>query len=363
MTLPTFSMKELLEAGIHFGHQINRWNPKMQTYLYGERNGIHIIDLQQTVPLLYSAMKILRDVAASGGRILFVGTKRQAQKIISETATECGQYFINHRWLGGTLTNWNTISNSITRLKKFEEILSGEESGLTKKELVGLTRQRDKLKMSLGGIQDMGGKPDALFVIDTNKERIAVNEARVLEIPVVGILDSNSDPDGIDHPIPGNDDATRAISLYCRLVSASILDGLQESFKHSGKDIGKSDSGLTENLENIKPQKKVLDLSENKKLKGKTLNEKAIKQDEANKKSFKTENKVLIEKDDEASQPTKDTKGPETPNLNNKSKENTKGPKDTSSQKERTATKPKSVFEEKNKKTENKEKSSIKEEK
>ena len=252
MSIPTFSMKELLEAGIHFGHQVNKWNPKMQTYLYGERNGIHIIDLQQTAPLLHSALNVLRDIASSGGRILFVGTKRQAQKIVAETAVECGQYFVNHRWLGGTLTNWNTISNSIVRLKKHDETLNNEETGLTKKELVGLTRQRDKLNLSLGGIKEMGGRPDALFVIDTNKEKIAVNEAVVLGIPIVAILDSNSDPDGVDYPIPGNDDATRAISMYCKLVSESILDGLKHGLKKTGADIGSMEGVLNEKIENNK---------------------------------------------------------------------------------------------------------------
>lgn len=255
MSIPTFSMKELLEAGIHFGHQVNKWNPKMQTYLYGERNGIHIIDLQQTAPMLHSALNILRDIASSGGRILFVGTKRQAQKIVAETAVECGQYFVNHRWLGGTLTNWNTISNSIIRLKKYDETLNNEETGLTKKELVGLTRQRDKLNLSLGGIKEMGGKPDALFVIDTNKEKIAVNEAVVLGIPVVAVLDSNSDPEGVDYPIPGNDDATRAISMYCKLVSESILDGLKHGLKKTGTDIGGMENVLNEKIENNKENK------------------------------------------------------------------------------------------------------------
>ncbi|PPR16844.1 MAG: 30S ribosomal protein S2 [Alphaproteobacteria bacterium MarineAlpha9_Bin3] len=241
MALPNYTMKELLEAGIHFGHQLNRWNPKMESYLFGERNGIHIIDLQQTYPLIQNALKVIRDIAAGGGRVLFVGTKRQAQKIIAESAINSGQYFMNHRWLGGTLTNWKTISKSIVRLKNYDEILNKEDSGLTKKELVGIQRQRDKLEASLGGIKDMGGLPDALFVIDTNKEHIAIKEANVLKIPVIAVIDSNSNPDGVDFPIPGNDDATRAISLYCRLMSESILDGLQVSFSESGKDIGASD--------------------------------------------------------------------------------------------------------------------------
>ena len=242
MTMPSFTMKELLEAGIHFGHQKNRWNPKMEPYLFGERNGIHIIDLQQTFPLISKALKVLRDIGANGGRVLFVGTKRQAQSIVAETAINSGQYFMNHRWLGGTLTNWKTISKSIVRLKKYDEILNKEDSGLTKKELVGIQKQRTKLEASLGGIKDMGGLPDAVFVIDTNKEHIAITEANVLKIPVIAVIDSNSNPDGVDFPIPGNDDATRAIALYCKLASESILDGLQATFAASGKDLGASDA-------------------------------------------------------------------------------------------------------------------------
>jgi len=242
MTMPSFTMKELLEAGIHFGHQKNRWNPKMEPYLFGERNGIHIIDLQQTFPLIIKALKVLRDIGANGGRVLFVGTKRQAQSIVAETAINSGQYFMNHRWLGGTLTNWKTISKSIVRLKKYDEILNKEDTGLTKKELVGIQKQRTKLEASLGGIKDMGGLPDAVFVIDTNKEHIAITEANVLKIPVIAIIDSNSNPDGVDFPIPGNDDATRAIALYCKLASESILDGLQATFAASGKDLGTSDA-------------------------------------------------------------------------------------------------------------------------
>ena len=258
MAMPNYTMKELLEAGIHFGHQLNRWNPKMEPYLFGERNGIHIIDLQQTYPLINSALKVIRDIAAGGGRVLFVGTKRQAQKIISESAVNSGQYYMNHRWLGGTLTNWKTISKSIVRLKSYDEILNKEDSGLTKKELVGIQRQRDKLEASLGGIKDMGGLPDALFVIDTNKEHIAIKEANVLKIPVIAVIDSNSNPDGVDFPIPGNDDATRAIAMYCRLVSESILDGLQVSFTDSGNDIGESDL-LKEDLDSDNKSDKIKD--------------------------------------------------------------------------------------------------------
>ena len=263
MTMPNYTMKELLEAGIHFGHQLNRWNPKMEPYLFGERNGIHIIDLQQTFPLINSALKVIRDIAAGGGRVLFVGTKRQAQKIISETAINSGQYYMNHRWLGGTLTNWKTISKSIVRLKNYDEILNKEDSGLTKKELVGIQRQRNKLEASLGGIKDMGGLPDALFVIDTNKEHIAIKEANVLKIPVIAVIDSNSNPDGVDFPIPGNDDATRAIAMYCKLISESILDGLQASFTSSGKDIGESD----QLKEKIDSKKDSVDIKENNNLK------------------------------------------------------------------------------------------------
>jgi len=241
MTMPSFTMKELLEAGIHFGHQKNRWNPKMEPYLFGERNGIHIIDLQQSYPLITKALKVLRDVGANGGRVLFVGTKRQAQSIVAETAVNSGQYFMNHRWLGGTLTNWKTISKSIVKLKKYEEILNKEDTGLTKKELVGIQKHKVKLEASLGGIKDMGGLPDALFVIDTNKEHIAITEANTLKIPVIAILDSNSNPDGVDFPIPGNDDATRAIAFYCRLASEAILDGLQATFSAAGKDAGASE--------------------------------------------------------------------------------------------------------------------------
>jgi small subunit ribosomal protein S2 len=268
MTMPNYTMKELLEAGIHFGHQLNRWNPKMEPYLFGERNGIHIIDLQQTFPLINSALKVIRDVAAGGGRVLFVGTKRQAQKIISETAINSGQYYMNHRWLGGTLTNWKTISKSIVRLKNYDEILNKEDSGLTKKELVGIQRQRNKLEASLGGIKDMGGLPDALFVIDTNKEHIAIKEANVLKIPVIAVIDSNSNPDGVDFPIPGNDDATRAIAMYCKLISESILDGLQASFTSSGKDIGESD----QLKEKIDSKKDSVDIKENNNLKADKIN-------------------------------------------------------------------------------------------
>ena len=239
MALPDFSMRQLLEAGAHFGHRTQRWNPKMKPFIFGARNDIHIIDLTQTVPLLHQALVALRDVAAGGGRILFVGTKRQASEPVAAAAKRCAQYYVNHRWLGGTLTNWQTISNSIKRLRSIEETLgSAQGSGLTKKELLGLLRERDKLERSLGGIKEMGGLPNMLFVIDTNKESIAVAEARKLGIPVTAIVDSNSDPDGITYPIPGNDDAARALSLYCDLVARAIIDGLSEGQVAAGVDTG-----------------------------------------------------------------------------------------------------------------------------
>jgi small subunit ribosomal protein S2 len=239
MALPDFTMRQLLEAGAHFGHRTQRWNPKMAPFIYGSRSDIHIIDLTQTVPLLHQALVALRDVAAGGGRILFVGTKRQASEPIAAAAKRCAQYFVNHRWLGGTLTNWQTISNSIKRLRSLEETLeSAQGSGLTKKELLQIMRERDKLERSLGGIKEMGGLPNMLFVIDTNKESIAVAEARKLGIPVTAILDSNCDPDGINYPIPGNDDAARAIALYCDLIARAVIDGLSEGQAEAGIDSG-----------------------------------------------------------------------------------------------------------------------------
>jgi small subunit ribosomal protein S2 len=238
MALPSFTMRQLLEAGVHFGHHTRRWNPQMAPYLFGVRNGIHIIDLEQSVPMLHRGLQTLRDVVAGGGRVLFVGTKRQAQEPIAEAAKRCGQYYVNHRWLGGMLTNFKTISQSIKRLREFDERITQTQSGLTKRELLELTRERDKLERALGGIKEMGGLPDILFVIDTNKEAIAVNEANTLKIPVVAILDSNSSPQGITYPIPGNDDAMRAIHLYCDLVAGSVLDGLQAEMTASGIDVG-----------------------------------------------------------------------------------------------------------------------------
>ena len=238
MSLPDFSMRQLLEAGVHFGHQSHRWNPKMAEYIFGARNNIHIIDLAQSVPMLHRALQAVSDTVANGGRILFVGTKRQAQEPIAEAAKRCGQYHVNYRWLGGMLTNFKTISQSIRRLRELQERIVQEQTGLTKRELLELTRDRDKLERALGGIKEMGGLPDILFVIDTNKEAIAVSEANTLRIPVVAILDSNSSPDGIAYPIPGNDDAMRAIQLYCDLVSSAVLDGLQAELAASGVDVG-----------------------------------------------------------------------------------------------------------------------------
>jgi len=248
MALPAFSMRQLLEAGVHFGHNTRRWNPKMGPFLFGSRNDIHIIDLQQTVPLLHQAMLAVRKTVASGGRVLFVGTKRQASERVADAARKCGQYFVNHRWLGGMLTNWRTISNSIKRLRDLDEQLAGEVVGLTKRELLGLTRERDKLERALGGIKEMGGLPDILVVIDTNKESIAVAEARKLGIPVVAVIDSNSDPEGIDYPVPGNDDAIRAINLYCDLIAGAVLDGIQEELAHSGGDLGEAEEVPAEEL-------------------------------------------------------------------------------------------------------------------
>jgi small subunit ribosomal protein S2 len=249
MAIPTFTMRQLLEAGVHFGHHTRRWNPKMAPYIFGVRNGVHIIDLEQSVPLLYRAMNQVRDTVAGGGRVLFVGTKRQASDRIAEAAKRCGQYYVNSRWLGGMLTNFKTISQSIKRLRELEEALAQDKFGRTKKELLNLTRERDKLEKSLGGIKEMGGLPDVLFIIDTNKEAIAVKEAGRLNIPVVAVLDSNSDPEGVAFPIPGNDDAIRAIELYCELVSGAVLAGLQQEAIASGVDVGSAEEVLDESGE------------------------------------------------------------------------------------------------------------------
>ncbi|CAN7178580.1 30S ribosomal protein S2 [Brevundimonas sp. LjRoot202] len=238
MALPEFSMRSLLEAGAHFGHQTHRWNPKMDRYIFGSRSNIHIIDLSQTIPLLHQALVAVREVAAKGGRVLFVGTKRQAADPVAEAAQRCAQYYMNNRWLGGTLTNWRTVSGSIARLRELEGLLEGGGEGRVKKELLNLQREKDKLELSLGGIKDMGGIPDIMFVIDTNKEAIAILEARKLNIPIIAILDTNSDPDGITYPIPGNDDAARAIQTYCDLIADAVLDGLAAGAASSGVDLG-----------------------------------------------------------------------------------------------------------------------------
>jgi small subunit ribosomal protein S2 len=244
MALPDFSMRQLLEAGCHFGHQTHRWNPKMKDFIFGERSNIHILDLSQTVPLLHQALVAVRDVAAKGGRVLFVGTKRQASDPLSAAAKRCAQYYVNHRWLGGTMTNWRTISNSIKRLRELETMFESEGgvAGLTKKEQLMLTRERDKLERALGGIKDMGGLPDLMFVVDTNKEGIAILEAKKLGIPVIAVVDSNCDPDPIDMPIPGNDDASRAIALYCDLIADAALDGMADSQVAMGVDLGEADA-------------------------------------------------------------------------------------------------------------------------
>lgn len=240
MALPDVTMRSLLEAGAHFGHQTHRWNPKMDRYIFGARSNIHIIDLSQSLPLMHQALVAVRDVAAKGGRVLFVGTKRQAAEPVAEAATRCAQYYMNNRWLGGTLTNWRTVSNSIQRLRDVQAILDAGGEGRVKKELVNMQRERDKLELSLGGIKDMGGIPDIMFVIDTNKEAIAIQEARKLNIPVIAILDTNSDPDGITYPVPGNDDAARAIQLYCDLIADAVLDGLAAGASAAGVDLGAS---------------------------------------------------------------------------------------------------------------------------
>ena len=243
MALPEFTMRQLLEAGVHFGHQTQRWNPRMGEFIYGARNGIHIMDLTQTVPMLDAALNVIRDTVAKNGRILFVGTKRQASAPIAEAAEKCAQYYMNHRWLGGTLTNWSTVSNSIKRLKELTELMSKDAAatGLTKKELLTREREREKLERALGGIQDMGDLPDLIFVIDTNKEQIAIKEAKKLGIPVIAVVDTNCDPDDVDFPFPGNDDAARAISLYANLIADAVLDGLAVSTAGLGIDLGEAE--------------------------------------------------------------------------------------------------------------------------
>ena len=236
--LAPLAMKDLLEAGVHFGHQTKRWNPKMKPYIFGDRNNIHIIDLAQTVPMLSRALQVISDTVSNGGRVLFVGTKRQASDIIADAAKRSAQYYVNSRWLGGMMTNWKTISNSIQRLRKLDELLAAEASGYSKKERLNLEREREKLEKALGGIRNMGGTPDLMVIIDTNKEKIAIDEAKRLGIPVVAIIDSNCDPDNIDYPIPGNDDASRAIALYCDLIARAAIDGISRQQGSSGRDLG-----------------------------------------------------------------------------------------------------------------------------
>lgn len=246
MAAPVVTMHQLIEAGAHFGHQTHRWNPRMKPYIFGERNGIHILDLSQTVPLFGRALDFVSGTVAAGGKVLFVGTKRQAQDPIADAARKSGQHFVNHRWLGGMLTNWKTISGSIKRFKALEEQLAGDTAGLTKKEVLQLTRERDKLELSLGGIRDMGGIPDVMFVIDANKEELAIKEANVLGIPVVAVLDTNVNPQGIAFPIPGNDDASRAVRLYCDAIAKAATKGGREAVIDSGADIGSFDEPVAE---------------------------------------------------------------------------------------------------------------------
>ena len=260
MSLPTFTMRQLLEAGVHFGHHTRRWNPKMAPYIFGKRNSIHIINLEKTVPMLYEALEAIQSIAKNGGKFLFVGTKRSASDLIAQAATNCGQYYVNHRWLGGMLTNWETVSKSIKKLKNLEDrISSGEINNLTKKERLNIERQKEKLDLTLGGIKNMNGIPDALFIIDTNKEAIAVLEANNLNIPVIAICDTNTNPSGVDYPIPGNDDALRAISLYCDLVAASVLKGLESNLEESGVDIGESQVLAEENIISDTPVEEIID--------------------------------------------------------------------------------------------------------
>ena len=256
MTLPTFTMRQMLEAGVHFGHSTRRWNPKMEPFIFGVRNKTHILDLQQTQPMLHAALKALSDVTSRGGRVLFVGTKRAAAEKIAETAKNCGQYYVNHRWLGGMLTNWTTVSQSIRRLRDVESrIESGEINQVIKKEALQITREQEKLERTLGGIKEMGGIPDMLFILDTNKEAIAVQEANRLGIPVVAVVDSKAHPDGVDYLIPGNDDAMRSITFYCELVQAAVLDGLQTELMKSGGDAGEgSDTAIELELDAVAPE-------------------------------------------------------------------------------------------------------------
>ena len=254
MALPEFSLRQLLEAGVHFGHQTQRWNPRMQEFIYGDRNGIHILDLTQTVPMLDAALNVIRETVAKGGRILFVGTKRQAQRPIAEAAERCAQYYMNHRWLGGTLTNWQTVSQSIKRLNEIDAKMAEGAEGLTKKERLGMERDQAKLQASLGGIREMGGVPDLLFVIDVGKEDLAILEAKKLGIPVVAVVDTNCSPDGVDYIIPGNDDAARAIALYCDLASRAALDGMSAQLGAAGVDVGALEEGAVEEALDVTPE-------------------------------------------------------------------------------------------------------------
>jgi small subunit ribosomal protein S2 len=251
MAMPEFTLRQLLEAGVHFGHHTRRWNPRMGPYIFGIRNQVHILDLQQTVPMLDRALRAVRDTTAAGGRVLFVGTKRAAAEYVADSAKRCGQYYVNHRWLGGMLTNWKTITGSIKRLRQIEDMLGGDTQGLTKKEVLDITRDQDKLERALGGIKEMGGLPDILFIIDTNKEKLAVQEANKLGIPVIAILDSNSDPTGVTYPIPGNDDAIRAITLYCDLIAGAVLDGISAEMAGSGMDMGAAEELPVEVLDEV----------------------------------------------------------------------------------------------------------------
>ena len=265
MALPELSLRQLLEAGVHFGHQTQRWDPLMEPYIYGSRNGIHILDLTQTVPMLDQALNIVRETVAKGGSILFVGTKRQASSPIAEAAEKCAQYYMNHRWLGGTLTNWKTVSQSIQRLKSIDEqVASGSIEGLTKKERLGVEREHAKLKASFDGIAEMGGVPDLVFVVDVKKEALAVAEANKLGIPVVAVVDTNCSPSGVDYMIPGNDDASRAIGLYCDLISRAALDGMSAQLGAAGVDLGEMDESPTEEIltETVEEESKSTEASE-----------------------------------------------------------------------------------------------------
>ncbi len=309
MALPAFNMRQLLEAGVHFGHQTHRWNPQMAPFIFGVRNNIHIIDLAQTVPMLHQALLTISETVSQGGRVLFVGTKRQASEAIADAARRSAQYYVNYRWLGGTLTNWKTISNSIKRLRVLEEMFEGETQGLTKKELLRLTRERNKLERALGGIKDMGGVPDLVFVIDTNKEAIAVAEARKLNIPVIAVVDTNCDPNVITYPVPGNDDAGRAITLYCDLVAQAAIEGIEQGQSGAGVDTGAAEEPVAEELAKAEPveqdaaaampspgdgqagEAEVASKAEEKKLKAEPVEKKTAKPKEAKSEPDKKEEK------------------------------------------------------------------------